>query len=63
MVTGILIAGYWPTHEWAWRIAGECNERGFPWCVIAAIVMGLWLCGVIICAAPPVAMVAAAICA
>jgi hypothetical protein len=61
LVTGVLIALYWPSFQWVCMTANEFWERGCAWKVLSPIIMGLWLCGFILCAAPPIALPAAAV--
>ena len=63
LVTGILINLYWPYQVAAWSIAQDFWEAGFPRCLISPVLIALSLGGLLLCSAPAIALVAAAICA
>ena len=63
LVTGMLISLYWPSQTWTLSTAGNFWDEGFPWCLISPVLIVLWLGGLVLCGAPAIALVAAAICA
>jgi hypothetical protein len=62
LVTGSLIALYWPSQNKAWYAAGKFWEQGFPYCLISPVIVVLWLGGLLVCGAPAIALVAPAVC-
>ena len=63
LVTAMLTVLYWPSQGWMWSTVQSLWDASFPWCLISPILLALWLGGLVLCGAPAIALVAAAICA